>query len=342
MVGVSSRTCNHFAIAFTQNSWCFCDRKVASVKSRPALTLVELLVAMAIIGVVAGLLLGGLVSARESARRTQCQSRLRQIGLATAQYEQSLRHLPPGNLGPKPAKNVTRNRQIYERDHQLMGLIPFLLVYLEETSVADQIGGDMFDIDSEPFKQIWMLNHDTVSAARGDISSLRCPSNLSEQAVDGELLFLNGLYYSKGAGKYLLESAPTGTKLGRFGVTNYLGCMGLFGDVPVEKSQQYLGAIYTRSKTRISQIEDGTTHTLLIGEAVGEQVRGQLQYSYSWMGCGAMPLVEGIGDTTLWNNFSSNHSGIVNFAYADGSVHGVETNVDEQVLLALGGIQDAQ
>ena len=65
---------------------------------RRAFTLVELLVAMTIIGVLVAMLLPAVQAARESARRLKCANNLKQIALAVHGYHDALRSFPPGNI----------------------------------------------------------------------------------------------------------------------------------------------------------------------------------------------------------------------------------------------------
>lgn len=65
------------------------------LRSRRGFTLVELLVVIAIIGVLVALLLPVIQAARESARRNQCRNNLKQLGLGVLNFESSVGHLPP-------------------------------------------------------------------------------------------------------------------------------------------------------------------------------------------------------------------------------------------------------
>lgn len=69
---------------------------------RQAFTLIELLVVVAIIGVLAAILFPVFARARENARRSSCQSNLKQVGLAVMQYTQDYdERMPPSHANPR-------------------------------------------------------------------------------------------------------------------------------------------------------------------------------------------------------------------------------------------------
>lgn len=78
-------------------------------KSPRAFTLVELLVVIALIGILVALLLPAVQAARETARSAQCQSHLRQIGIATHNYIDSHRGYMPFNVGDGDITDVKQS-----------------------------------------------------------------------------------------------------------------------------------------------------------------------------------------------------------------------------------------
>jgi prepilin-type N-terminal cleavage/methylation domain-containing protein len=102
------------------------DVNTDNVSSTPAggFTLVELLVVIAIIGTLIGLLLPAVQGAREAARRTSCQSNIRQLVLAVHNFENAQRNFPPSMIHT-PGTTFTNNNGSW-------GILGRTLPYLEE------------------------------------------------------------------------------------------------------------------------------------------------------------------------------------------------------------------
>ena len=95
-----------------------------------AFTLVELLVVIAIIGVLVALLLPAVQAAREAARRNTCKNNLKQLGLASLNYEAAKKHLPPSvvhDFSVSPGSNIG------------WGVHGHLMPYMEQQSLRNMI-----------------------------------------------------------------------------------------------------------------------------------------------------------------------------------------------------------
>ena len=99
---------------------------------RRGFTLIEMLVVVAIIGILVFLLLPAVQAAREAARRAQCQNNLMQLGLALRNYYLAHGSLPPGVQDPtSPVQNIEQG--------QHLGWLVHLLPYIEQSPAFEQI-----------------------------------------------------------------------------------------------------------------------------------------------------------------------------------------------------------
>ncbi len=166
-------------------SWKHSDRNHRVV----GFTLVELLVCIAIVGILVGLLLPATRTARDASRRMACQSNARQIALACLNYESAFKQLPcawggPAQLVHRPPMSV----YIAEVDAE-RGLGPIgrwsgfvsLLPYLEQQPFQKQITSEY----TNPRTRVrypapmapWNMDDGGFAPWRTELSILRCPSD---------------------------------------------------------------------------------------------------------------------------------------------------------------------
>jgi len=315
--------------------------------TRAAFTLVELLVVVAIIGILIALTIPAVQAARESARRSQCFNNLKQIGLAAQQYASTHQRLPPGYLGPEEPlqTNILDPNSGFDANaYQWTGVLPFLLPYLELRNIYDQLDADqhnhndisLFSIDREG-EAYWMRNKGW-HWAQARISAFLCPS---DDAVTSDNTFVCiHVFYTPGepevtcAGGFWTPE-PRGNALGR---TNYMGVAG--GGLRQGASTWDQKGIYTnRSRTGFADIRDGESNTLAFGEVTRGYVSHQdwqgKQFGFAWFGCGAIFTQRGLGEYETWQRFNSEHPHVVGFCRADGSVDGLSKDTATDVLIAL-------
>jgi prepilin-type N-terminal cleavage/methylation domain-containing protein/prepilin-type processing-associated H-X9-DG protein len=239
--------------------------------NRTAFTLVELLVVMAIIGVLVSLVMPALQGAREGARRVQCSNNLRQIGTAISIYETSFRRLPSGFVsestqdGTGPA-HVEYDPITWDAGPG-WGWAALILPFLDEVSLAHDLN-----------KNVPLWDPSNRSAVSTEVPIFLCPS------------------VSNSRKPYFVQDKQ-GDRLTRFGEPIRLGrshyvanhgqesCWGncssaertiIFEDIYDSQTREVVvrgdtkqvadGPFYRNSQIDYSAITDGLGSTIFIGE----------------------------------------------------------------------------
>ncbi len=275
------------------------NRAVSNV--RRGFTLIELLVVIAIIAILIGLLVPAVQKVREAAARTQCANNLKQIALGCHNFHDVYKKLPPGWVTARGNTPVPG---------WAWGAV--ILPYIEQGPL---------------YKALGVTLTPTVAPKAANV--------LTDATVP----------------VYICPSDPYGSNINvwydNYGKSNYVCNRTLFG--PADGTVG--GANGTPINKTLISITDGTSNTIMIGERDGYLSFAAVWIAHAWGADGSTASFEGRPGRGLnvpyrasgpfpppsnYNPFSyaarlewsSQHTGLVGFAFADASVHFLSQSID--------------
>jgi len=295
-----------------------------SCPRRPrAFTLVELLVVIAIIGILIALLLPAVQAAREAARGSHCKNNLKQLALAFHEHHGAYGKFPPGWV---QAPFTVPQGNIVQGGH---GFGPFLLPYFEQDSLARIYRWD---------KRAQGPENQPVATTQLEI--LQCPSAEPDRWVTAVEDSKNYSYGGRGACGDYTGVRDIDTRLAELGL--------------VDEAANYEGVLTENYLTRLADITDGASQTILITECAGRpelwragQAVAEIYAPGGVWVSGTLTLGQGStpdGATkpgpcaincTNDREVYSFHPAGANAVLADGSVHFLNADIDIRIFARL-------
>lgn len=345
-------------------------RRTSRPCGRAGLAFIEMLVVVAVIGVLVALLLPALLQAREGARKTQCRNNLKQIGIALHNFHDAHGSFPPGWTGPRYDQNglIVRPADF----GCLWAWSAYLLPQLDQATLHDQLDVRGISDPPGPGKPLDV-----------PLGVFLCPSDIGGPESGW------GLYRGTWT-----ESGYSPTLVKGYAKSNYAGVNGR-GHAPfqavsdqTESTSAVRGIFGDETRTRMADLRDGASNTLAVGErettrsyarqrprgAVWMRNVGELVADGAEPDLGGTTILatatpgESVGDGSLGATpfvgiycdansvagvtgesaplnrsayaFSSMHGGGVFFLFADGRVRLISEDIDPATYGALGAMAD--
>jgi len=293
-------------------------------RTRSGFTLIELLVVIAIIAILIGLLLPAVQKVREAAARMSCTNNMKQIGLAAHNYESGNGFLPPG------INNNSGTTGGYSGS--MAGTLAYLLPYVEQDNIYKQFSSGVWTMPST-------VGYYSSTATYAQVKYYLCPTDNAALASPANGSFAFWVYYPGGmTGYYFSGNTP-------YGRTNYASNPGYLG----QASTSYQGPYMVNTKTKMTDISDGTSSTFAFGEAMGGSDRsaqtglanGTRDFVANWYTFN-LPTAWGLTSTPAWYQYGSKHNAgnTVNFVMCDGSVRGISTSMNSSYFQYYAGMND--
>ena len=293
-----------------------------------AFTLVELLVVLAIIGVLLAILIPAVNAARGAARRQGCANNMRQIGLGLANFESARGQFPEGQTW------VSRS----EPNNYPYAWSALLLGFIEQQAVFDQLDR------SRPF-----LAPQNLVVASTVIPTYLCPSTARREAHRNasEQLFNLGTQPGEGLAcmDYLGIAGPSPDSANPATGELYGSQRGiLIGTKGLPQGDQ----IKTPRPVRVRSVTDGMSFTACVTECTGRGLDNDGDYHGTWVsGRNISHMAKGVNSSKppkVWSKerVFSEHAGGALFLMCDGSAHFLEAGTDKLVLKAISSRDGAE
>jgi len=319
--------------------------------------LIELLVVIAIIAILIGLLLPAVQKVREAASRMKCQNNLKQMGLACHNHHDAIGYLPPAlvnsgrwNCGTGCSVQLSwypTDPQWYVYNHS--GFL-FLLPYIEQDNLYKQYDfktpgslSSPYGVAAPPTAPSLTATHPNALVQAQKLKVFTCPSDKDPEVV---------IDTSNGAANFYWRVSTARS--------NYLFSAGAHTDYDGPSTWQTAstsGAFGHNTKIKLTEVTDGTSNTIAIGESV-QRKDGATGTSTSfgpYWGSGLHTAT--IGYTPASGNFNINqpylatcltgpnctyawaygsfHTNGANFVFLDGSVKFITQSIPYPTFYAL-------